>query len=542
MRRKFTARVVLAVAVFGIACPLLAALYLAHRQSVDSEIELADSMAQEVLRRADDAGVQAVEALRRIETSGQPLDCSDNGLALMRDIDLESSYLQTVGMVENNRLTCSSLGLHVPAIELGPVDYVSTLGTKVRASVNLGSASAKRFLVLQKGTAATAIHPEELIDIFVGRQEVALGVYGASGETRLSSRGFFDPKWIKRFQKTGKAVFFDGNYLVSMKHSASFDMVAYVAVPVANLRARLVDFARVLVPIALVLAAALSFGIIKLARQRASLPVELRAALRRREFDVHYQPIVELQSRRIIGVEALLRWTNRDGPLMRPDLFIPVAEECGLIPQITDYVIKQLAKDLPRLLKECPGCHVSLNLASSDFHSEAIVASLSKLVATPGVTASNIIVEATEHSFLDPKLSQQVLSKIRALGIGVAIDDFGTGYSNLSQLTTLQSDYLKIDKVFVDTVGTDSPTGQVALHIIYIADSLGLKIIGEGVETELQANFLREHGVQFAQGWLFHKAMPLESLLGVFRRQKNSAASPVQSSNLITTLGSMEKS
>lgn len=525
MRRTFTFRVVLAVAVLGIAFPVVAALYLAHRQSMDSEVELANSMTREVLRRADEAGVQAARALERVHLTGQGLNCSDSSLALMQDIDLESSYLQFVGQVVDGQLMCSSLGRHEPGIDLGPVDYVSSRGADVRASVKLGFGNTKRsFLVLQKENFAVAIQPEELIDIFVDRNDVALGVFGASGEKRLSSRGHFENRWIKRFHDSGDPVFFDGEYLVSMKRSASFDTVAYVAVPVANLSARLEKFIRVLVPIALVLACAFSFGIIKLARQRASLPTELRLALKRREFEVHYQPIVELQSRRIIGIEALLRWVNRNGPQLRPDLFIPVAEECGLIPQITEYVIAQVAKDMPRLLSEYPDCHVSINLAASDLHSEAIVVALRNLVQTRGVPADKIMIEATEHSLLDPQRAQRIVSDIRKLGIRVAIDDFGTGYSSLSQLTTLQSDYLKIDKVFIDAIGTGSPTSEVALHIIQIADSLGLKVIGEGVETELQASFLYRHGVEYAQGWLFHKAMPFDALLGVLRKQVTSAS------------------
>ena len=342
---------------------------------------------------------------------------------------------------------------------------------------------------------------------------------------RLASRGFFDQGWKSRLGDARQIVFFDGSYLVSMQHSSTFDLVAYVAVPMANLRARFIAFARVLLPIALVLAGALSFGIVRLARQRASLPAALRLALKRREFELHYQPIVDLGSRRVVGIEALLRWSNRDGVQLRPDLFIPVAEQCGLIPPITELVIAGVARDLPKLLAEFPHCHVSINLAGSDLHSDVVVVALRKLVQTRGVTASNIIVEATEHSLVDPKRAQQVVSEIRKLGIRIAIDDFGTGYSSLSQLTTLQSDFLKIDKVFVETVGTDSPTGQVALHIIRIAESLGLKIIGEGVETEVQATFLQEHGVQFAQGWLFHEAMPFEDLLVVLRSRMSDTPS-----------------
>lgn len=513
MRKRVVVRVALAVALIGVALPLLAALYLAHRQSMDSEIELANTMAAEILRRADDAGNQGLHALQRIASDGQPLSCSEHSLALMRDIDLESSYLQVVGFVVDGRLICSSFGQLGQGIDLGPVDYVSTLETRIRTSVNIGTGAERRFIVAQKGEVAAAINPQDLIDIFVDRAEVALGVYGASGEKRLSSRGFFDPRWITRSRGSASTTFFDGSYLVSTKRSASFDTVAYVALPAAKLRQRMIAFARVLVPIALILSAALSFGIIRLAQRQASLPAEIRTALKRREFELHYQPIVALQTRRIVGFEALLRWPNRNGPRLRPDLFVPVAEDCGLIHDLTRYVLDCIAIQAPQLIADHPHAYVSINLSSADLQSEQIITLLQKLLKTPGIEPRHIVVEATEHTLLDPERGPQIVARIRALGIRVAIDDFGTGYSNLSQLTTMRADFLKIDKVFVDTVGTDSPTSQVALHIIRIAETLGLEIIGEGVETEVQAQFLVTHGVQNAQGWLFHEAMPVEQLL-----------------------------
>jgi sensor c-di-GMP phosphodiesterase-like protein len=122
-------------------------------------------------------------------------------------------------------------------------------------------------------------------------------------------------------------------------------------------------------------------------------------------------------------------------------------------------------------------------------------------------------VEVTESSFIDPASANRTIARLHELGIRVAIDDFGTGFSSLSQLTQLRADYLKIDKVFVDAIGTDSVTSEVVLHIIEMARSLKLTLISEGVETQEQADFLHRQGVAFAQGWLFGKAQPLDELL-----------------------------
>jgi sensor c-di-GMP phosphodiesterase-like protein len=189
-----------------------------------------------------------------------------------------------------------------------------------------------------------------------------------------------------------------------------------------------------------------------------------------------------------------------------------VAEESGVITWITACVAEIVAADMPTLLKIDPDFVVAINLSVPDLRSAQTVELLKSMLKVKGVQSANIKVEATERGFLQGVEARDVLALIRALGIEVAIDDFGTGYSSLSCLQTLGLDALKIDKSFVDTVGTDGATSQVVAHIIHMAHSLNLLMVAEGVETEAQAHFLREGGVQFAQGWLFGKPMSLSSL------------------------------
>lgn len=512
MRRKVATGLLLAASVVAVAVPILAALYLAHRQSMDEESSRALTMAGEVLRRAEAAGDQAIAANRKLKATAGADPCSEDAIARMRDVDMASSYLQAVGAVKGDRLMCSSFGRHGEGIALGPVEYVSGLEARMRSSVDLGLGEGKRFLVAERDGVAVAIHPETVVDVYVDQPEMSFGVVGRDGGRVLSRRGAFDPAAEAGLHETSRDSYFDGRYLVVLRRSAAYDFDAYAAVPVAYLRARLRAFAAVLVPIGMLVAAATGFAFFYLARQQASLPAVLRGALRRREFVLHYQPIVELRTRRTVGAEALLRWPQDDGTSIRPDMFIPAAEDCGVIRQISGYVLEEVAADAVRLLKDWPDGYISINLSSGDLHSHAVVDALRRLLETPGIRPRNLLIEVTEHSFVDPEIARRVIHEIRALGIAVAIDDFGTGFSSLSYLTQLETDYLKIDRVFVETVGTDSVTGKVALHIIHVAQSLGLKVIGEGVETEAQAAFLAEHGVEYAQGWLFARPMPLEEL------------------------------
>ncbi|HEX8604649.1 MAG TPA: EAL domain-containing protein [Pseudoduganella sp.] len=254
-------------------------------------------------------------------------------------------------------------------------------------------------------------------------------------------------------------------------------------------------------------------ALLLLARRQVSLASALREALRNNEFFLVYQPVVELQSGRWIGAEALLRWRRASGEMIGPDLFIPLAEQTGTITQITARVVQLVEQDMRHFLAADPDFHVALNLAATDLHSSAIVDQFDALLARGNASAANLIVEITERGILDVKAALPAIGSLRERGIGVAIDDFGTGYAGLSYLEALPVDFLKIDRSFIEAIGTGAPTNQVVTHIIAMASAMGLAMIAEGVETAAQADYLRARGVQFAQGWLFGKPQPLRTFM-----------------------------
>lgn len=265
---------------------------------------------------------------------------------------------------------------------------------------------------------------------------------------------------------------------------------------------------------ALLLAALLGRLVALQLRYDQSLTRALQIALQRGELEVDYQPLVDLHSRRCLGAEALVRWRRADGQRVRPDLFIPQAEDSGQICAITLRVIELVIKEQAALLKQHPQLYISVNLAAADIRDAAFVAHTQALLAEHGVSASQLVYEVTERGLVDVEVASRLLQAQRDSGHRIAIDDFGTGYSSLSYLQQLPVDVLKIDKSFVDTIGSEAASSPVAPHIIQMARELGLKVIAEGIEHEEQARLLLELGAQIGQGWLFAKGMDAES----FRR------------------------
>ncbi|MDI1253100.1 CSS-motif domain-containing protein [Thermomonas sp.] len=219
MRKRIATWVTLAAGLLAILSTISAALYLAHRQSVAEESAAASAMTLELLRRADAMGAEAVDAYRQLDEAHLTDPCSDEGLVLMRDIGMRSNFLQAVGYVRDERLQCSSFGRYGEGLPLGPVTYVSSLGTRVRPSVDLGLGKDRLFLVFELSHYAAAIRASTILDIFTDKPDISLGLFGRASGIPLAVRGIFDPAWTKHLDKGNRVTFFDGHYLVVLQQS-----------------------------------------------------------------------------------------------------------------------------------------------------------------------------------------------------------------------------------------------------------------------------------------------------------------------------------
>ncbi len=251
------------------------------------------------------------------------------------------------------------------------------------------------------------------------------------------------------------------------------------------------------------------------AAEKLELEAAMRRALEREEFTVHYQPQVCLNSGRVIGVEALMRWNDELQGAVPPSRFIPVAEETGLIVPLGEWVLRTACRDAVRL-QQLAGVplRLAVNLSPRQFRQGGLQTMIEKILADSGFDPAHLELEITEGVLMDSseELAER-LQRLRALGLAFAVDDFGTGYSSLSYITRFPIDTLKIDRSFVSRLPDSAGDAAVAQTIIALAHSLGIKVVGEGVESERQFDFLRARHCDVGQGFRFGKAATVEDLL-----------------------------
>ncbi|MBK6403667.1 MAG: EAL domain-containing protein [Holophagales bacterium] len=248
----------------------------------------------------------------------------------------------------------------------------------------------------------------------------------------------------------------------------------------------------------------------------AALKRQLRGAARRGELEVRYLPVVDVRSGRCVGAEALLRWRHAREGLLSPDLFIALAEETGLIVPITDWLMRRVGRDLPDGLPEPDRFHVSINLAGAHLRDPGTVAGILRAFEGSSLRPECLVFEVTEREFIEDEggTARNVLEAIQAWGAKVALDDFGTGFSNIATLSRFHLDHLKIDKSFVEGIGTGSVAETVIDAVVDLGQKLEMTIIAEGVERPEQVDYLVARGVHLIQG--FHFSLPL-TLKGLVR-------------------------
>ena len=517
MRRKRIIITSVLVAVIGVAAPLSLAFYLSSVRAEQGEQERLRLLAGYALERAHRSIASASMALR----SADALDlapCSEAHIQQLRRITMTTRSIDDIGYIENGLLKCTSTGMEETRIAITPADFTLANGMGLDFNLRPVVSGGKRMVGLTYRAYKVLIDPVRFSDVIVDSEiqmAVAIGKRGV-----LDTLHHPDPAQVQALLAgTGaedKLAHEDSIHALLYRDGLTAVMIE----PRSKLNDRLRREQLLLLPLGLLMAAFIVGIVIWLSRRRLSLRGELETAVERREFFVHYQPIIALDTGVCVGAEALIRWRRPDGSMIRPDLFIPVAEEAELILPITDQVIACVIADMRAALLADRELHIAINLCASDIETGRVLDVLERALDGTGIEAQQIWLEATERGFINVDAARATIDKARARGHAVAIDDFGTGYSSLSSLQNLPLDALKIDKSFVDTIGTDAATSSVTPHIIDMARTLNMLIVAEGIETQQQADYLRERKVEFGQGWLFAKALPATEFLTFYRKRR----------------------
>ncbi len=257
-------------------------------------------------------------------------------------------------------------------------------------------------------------------------------------------------------------------------------------------------------------------GMDKAVRARRALEIDLRAALSSHQFDVYYQPLLNLKTDQLTGFEALLRWKHPEHGFVPPTEFIPVAEEMGLIIPIGEWVLNRACAEAVAW----PGDpKVAVNLSPIQFRSGKLVETVGRALSASGLPPRRLELEITEAVLLEKaEANLEILDQLRKIGVRICMDDFGTGYSNLSYLRNFQFDKIKIDQSFIRDLNTREQNRAIIRVVAALGVSFGLTTTAEGVETEEQLNWLREVGCSEVQGYIYSQALPVGEIPDLIRR------------------------
>ncbi|WP_323666748.1 EAL domain-containing protein [Pectobacterium punjabense] len=478
------------------------------------------------LEHAGEIMVQATSALDNLEEYRLPY-CDTPHLNVLRKVAYDNDYIQDIVYIDGNRPRCSSMLNDINTMFLPAPDFVYKNAYGVWYNVESPLNRNKRMIYVGATHHLVVLNPRSFLDIpsySHNIQSALLERKKQDGQVILSDSigdGVFS-RLITGENRTDR-FYIDNKYYV-LKPLSNSDLALVVSAdkPVSTARYLTIFFSAL--PLFLLLSLLLSALISRRTLTIQSPRYVLNQALKQKEFELYYQPIIALNTAQVVGCEALIRWHHSDGRVIMPDSFIPMLRQTGLMKALTLYVIDEAIQTACVLKKTYPEMFVSINLEAAEFEDISIFNYLVEHIAAHDLEGANINVELTESSMIEPQKAGLMVELYQQKGIDVAIDDFGTGYAGLSYLERVKANTLKIDKSFVWNINNHSPTDIVLSHIVSMAHCLNQQIVAEGVETPIQEAYLKSLGVAYAQGWLYSKALTQEGLLAFLATRRETTS------------------
>ncbi|WP_165928787.1 EAL domain-containing protein [Iodobacter fluviatilis] len=492
MRKKKLLWQAILISILTCVAVTLFAAWLAREQAKENLQAYLQDVAEQAMMRSDRVFTLSGLFLDELDHSALN-DCSEAHQQRLSEIAFDELFVRSVLYAPDNIVQCSASSRRV--YPLPAWDQKTTMGRSLWFEFK--GRLPKPSLLYGTGPHYAMINPLYLVDILPA-QKRALYIEAVLHQRVLAStkgvRVKTDQAWLQQSRLS--------------KSNPNYKITAYL--PPAELQRAWLTYFKDLLPLGIVLCTLLIGIIVWLTRRSFTMGLEIIEGLQLGEFEVHYQPIVALASGEVSSAEALLRWKRQNGSKISPDLFIGYAEENGQISLLTQFVLEKVASDLAQLANM--DIAVAVNLSGEDLASPLFVENLAALCKKHQLAPKRIKLEITERSLVMGQNEIAVITRLREAGHMILIDDFGTGYSSLSYLHNLPVDILKIDKSFVQALGSGAATHHVASHIVQMAKALGLSVVAEGIETSGQADTLKEMGVEWGQGWLYAKAMTYADL------------------------------
>ena len=499
--RVYLAIVLGAVAAGVPAALLLRGLDLYIERQANDDVRLA---AQRSMARAEWRIGEAVEALEIIGEKGLA-SCADVDAELFRRVVMRTTPIKDIAVVDENGsprcLPSASAQMRALSRELRTAD------DRLQLQVIRPNERDTRALRLIWRRAGDPLHLLAYIPADVFLPDGASNAAASNPVVRVLLE---EGTLLTARDDTETSVQADGDAISAQNASTRYPLITTATVSRGAVFADRGELRAVgLLGSAVLAVLMIALAVLLPWRGRANPVVDMERALEEREFVPFYQPLVDLHSGAIAGAEVLMRWRKADGSHVPPAMFIPLAESSGLILEMTEAIMVAVRDDLAHFLAERPRFRISFNLTAEHFKNKTIVRDVREIFAPSPIRLSQIVLELTERQALDDlDTARDVIAALQELGCKVAIDDVGTGHGGLSYMLKLGVNYIKIDKMFVDAIGSDRYSRAIIETLIDLARNMRMAIVAEGVETFDQVQYLRERGVELAQGYVFAPPLP----------------------------------
>lgn len=499
--------------------------YFVGRESILHSVESRmDDFAGQVLERDDELGAEVLQVLTQAQASPFA-PCSEQDIILLRRLTFGARFLKDVGRLQGNAFVCSATTGKLPAaIPMLKPDVTLRSGYTIFHNHPLQVPAGALAEIAVGGTADVVLSPDIFADFAQQPFRFAIGfpdwrtkshssAGNANGARHLMLTGADDTAGLPPGVVGAAGVLRIGDTLYRSRCSSRYAVcaVASIAVPeIWNLhRPLLLGYTAT----GALAGISCAVGILLIGNNRRSHTNQLRRAILMGQLSVVYQPIVELGSRRIVGAEALARWTDEDGESIRPETIIALAEAEGFVSDITRFVLTRALEEIRPIQENQPDFRISINLAPSDLADPRLLLLLDERLGSGPVTAANVAFELPERATSVREVAVASIRRLRDRGHAIFIDDFGTGYSNLAYLTELNVDGIKINRSFIATIGTESVTASIVPQILAVAKALSLSVVVQGIEREDQAAYFAADAARIlGQGWFFGLPVPAQGL------------------------------